>query len=336
VAEPERIAAPGPQSLGRKVVVVALLAICVFALLSVLGDVRALGRSLARFQLSALGLALSLVLCNYALRLARWQYYLRTLGVRVDLGLSALVFLSGFIMSVTPGKMGEVFKSYLLQQYRGIAIERTVSAVVAERLLDLVALVMLVSWAGAGFPDGRWVAASGAILVAAVVIACTVHPLGTWLLGRLAHVRLLARLVPKLQHAYDSLNELTRPGPFVVGAVLALMGWFLECTATFCLVRGFGDQIMSLAGASYAYAAGTLAGAVAMLPGGLGVAEIGMSGLFRLANPELPLSLAAAVTILVRLCTLWFGVALGGIALALLRSLADEHGGSTSDGSHAL
>ena len=48
-------------------------------------------------------------------------------------------------MSVTPGKMGEVFKSFLLHEYRGISIARTASVVVAERLLDLVALVLLVS-----------------------------------------------------------------------------------------------------------------------------------------------------------------------------------------------
>ena len=44
-----------------------------------------------------------------------------------------------------------------------------------------------------------------------------------------------------------------------------------------------------------------------------------MSGLFRVANPALSLATAAAATILVRLCTLWFGVALGGVALSLLR-----------------
>jgi uncharacterized membrane protein YbhN (UPF0104 family) len=299
--------------------------------LSVLGDVKALGRSLANFRIDALALALGLVSLNYGFRLARWQYYLRLLGVRVELGLSALVFLSGFIMSVTPGKMGEVFKSYLLEQYRGVEIARTVSAVVAERLLDLVALVGLVAWAGAGFPDGLWVAASGGLIVLTIVGACTVRRLGNWGLAQLARIRGLRRWVPRLQQAYDTLYQLTRPVPFAVGTLLALCGWFLECAATYCLVHGFGPHVISLAGASYAYAAGTLAGALAMLPGGLGVAEIGMSGLFRVVDPQLPLSVAAAATILVRLCTLWFGVALGGIALALLRAFADARHPTSGD-----
>lgn len=320
-----------PRPIGRKVVLVALLAVCVFAVLSALGDVRALGRSLADFRLGALGMALGLVFGNYVIRFLRWQYYLRVLAVRVEPGLSWLVFLSGFIMSVTPGKMGEVFKSYLLHEYRGVAISRTVSAVVAERLLDLVALVVLVSCAGVWFPDGLWVAGAGAGLVLGIVVVCTVRPLGEAILDRLSRIGPAARFVPKLRGAYDALHQLTRPAPFAVGALLALLGWSLECAATFCLVRGFGDHAMSIAGASYAYAAGTLAGALAMLPGGLGVAEIGMSGLFRVASPELALSVIAAITILVRLCTLWFGVALGGMALAVLRGFADAHTAKASE-----
>lgn len=324
VSKGDLSAAPLEQPLGRKLVIVALLAVCVFAVLSLAGDVRALGRSLAGFQFSALLAALGFVLCNYFVRFLRWQYYLRVLGVEVRASLSALVFLSGFIMSVTPGKMGEVFKSFLLHQYRGIAISRTVSAVVAERLLDLVALTILVSLAGYSFPDGLWVAGAGAGVVLTIVLASTVRRFGFWILDVLSTFKPLTALVPKLRNAYEALHALTRPTPFFVGMLAAIVGWAFECVATWWLVRGFGQSLMSLAGASYAYAAGTLAGALAMLPGGLGVAELGMSGLFRVVDPQLSLAAAAAATILVRLCTLWFGVVLGGIAFAALRAFSDK------------
>jgi uncharacterized membrane protein YbhN (UPF0104 family) len=311
-------------SLGRGLVLTLLFAIGVFAALSVAGDVRALGQSLAHFHVPALVLALSLVLGNYALRFLRWQYYLRTLGVSVDNPLSLLVFLAGFVMSVTPGKMGEVFKSFLLHEYRGISISRTASAVVAERLLDLVALVFLVSLAGFLFPSGLVVAGLGGLLVLVIVLLCTVRPLGELLLARLPKGGPIGRLTPRLREAYGALQELTRVGPFTVGAVYATLGWSMECLATWCVISGFGQRDMGLSGASFSYAAGTLAGALAMLPGGLGVAELGMSSLFRVADPNMSLATAAAATILVRLCTLWFGVALGGFSLLLLRVSADK------------
>lgn len=296
-----------------------MLAVFVFAALSLLSDVRALGSSLSTFDWSALGVALALVLGNYLLRFLRWQYLLRKLDVHVSTGTSALVFLAGFVMSVTPGKMGEVFKSLLLYEYRGIGVARTASIVVAERLLDLVALVVLVSLGSTAFPYGRAIALGGAAVVLVIVLGCTVRSLGELGFRVLGRIGFTARLVPKLREAYDALQALTRPAPFFVGGFYALVGWTLECLATWFLVQGFAGAHIGWQGATFGYAAGTLAGALAMLPGGLGVAEVGMAGLFRAASPSLSLATATAATILVRLSTLWFGVVLGACALFVLR-----------------
>ncbi|MFT3921624.1 MAG: flippase-like domain-containing protein [Myxococcales bacterium] len=182
-----------------------------------------------------------------------------------------------------------------------------------------MALVLLVSLGSTAFPHGRAVAFAGGSVVAAIVLVCVARPVGHFLLDRLASFGPTARITPKLRETYDALNTLTRPRAFVVGGGLAVLGWALECVATWVLAGGFGIS-MPFSGATFAYAAGTLAGALAMLPGGLGVAEVGMSGLFRAASPELSLAGASAITILVRLSTLWFGVALGGLALLVLRA----------------
>jgi uncharacterized protein (TIRG00374 family) len=298
------------------------LVLLAFALLSAMSDVKKLGQSLASFQLRSLGLALLLVLGNYFLRFLRWQYYLRRLEVMVPAQLSALVFVSGFVMSVTPGKMGEVFKSVLLNEYRGVSIARTASIVVAERLLDLVALVVLVSLGSTAFAHGRAIALAGGFVVSLIVLACTIRSLGHGMLDLLAKFGFLARLIPKLRETYEALHDLTRPAPFFIGGAYALVGWTLECGATWVLIHGFPNAQIGWDGATFGYAAGTLAGALAMLPGGLGVAEIGMSELFRAAAPTLAVATATAATILVRMSTLWFGVALGGIALAWLRLTA--------------
>ena len=301
-----------------------LLSVLVFAALSAFSDVRALGHSLSTFHWPSLAAALALVSGNYFLRFVRWQFYLRTLGVAVPGRLSALTFVSGFVMSVTPGKMGEVFKSVLLYQYRGIGIARTASIVVAERLLDLVALVVLVSLGSADFIHGRAIALAGAVLVLGIVLACTVRPLGHFILGLLGKVPKVSALAPKLRETYDALHELTRPVPFLISAAYALVGWALECVATWVLISGFAGAEISWRGATFGYAVGTLAGALSVLPGGLGVAELGMSGSFRAAAPMLGVATATAATILVRLCTLWYGVLLGAIALGWLRATAQK------------
>jgi uncharacterized protein (TIRG00374 family) len=183
----------------------------------------------------------------------------------------------------------------------------------------LVALVVLVSLGSTAFEHGSAVALSGGLVVSLIVLGCTAKSVGHYGLDLLARLPLAARAVPKLRETYDALRALTRPGPFLVGWLYAMAGWTLECVATWVLVRGFSGAHISFEGATFGYATGTLAGALAMLPGGLGVAEVGMAGLFRAASESVTLAIAGAATILVRLCTLWFGVALGGLALAILR-----------------
>ena len=71
---------------------------------------------------------------------------------------------------------------------------------------------------------------------------------------------------------------------------------------------------MTLLEATFAYGAATIVGAVALLPGGLGLTEAGMTGaLLQVGASTTPVAMAA--TILCRLATLWWAVALGVVAL---------------------
>ena len=54
-----------------------------------------------------------------------------------------------------------------------------------------------------------------------------------------------------------------------------------------------------------------------MLPGGLGTTEASMTGL--LVFHDIPLSAAATATILIRACTLWFAVLVGGVTGLVFR-----------------
>jgi uncharacterized protein (TIRG00374 family) len=72
----------------------------------------------------------------------------------------------------------------------------------------------------------------------------------------------------------------------------------------------------------FAYAASTIAGALALMPGGLGVTEAGMTGLIQtLSFGAIGAASATTATMLTRLATLWWAVVVGAVALAILRRL---------------
>ena len=104
--------------------------------------------------------------------------------------------------------------------------------------------------------------------------------------------------------------------PLLVGmTLLSAVSWFCECLAAYVCVRGLGLDL-SLADTVVAFSLGSLAGAASFLPGGLGVAEASMTGLIRVLG-DTSRAAAAAATLLIRLATLWFAVALGLIGLAV-------------------
>lgn len=308
-----------PRRLLRGLLTAILAAVLVFSLLALANDLDELKLSLRSLNPWSFAGALALASGNYGLRFFRWQRYLRILDLPRSPRISALIFLSGFAMSVTPGKVGELFKSVLLQRHYGTPIERSGPIVIAERLTDVFGLVLLIALGAFVFPEGGWLAFLGLLLVAAALAACAIPALGHTVLAVLSKVPWLGQLAPKLRVAYDTLRDLMRPGPLVEATALSVVAWFLEVLALHVLLWGIGIDL-SLLISTFVYASSTMAGALAMMPGGLLVTEAGMTGLLvSLGNDAVSTADASAVTILVRLATLWWAVGIGFFSLLLFR-----------------
>ena len=132
------------QSLRGKFLLSLLFAVVVVAGLSFYADAGKLAEALAGFEWRLLPAILALTLLNYCLRFLKWQFYLGQIGVRgLTVGESAAIFFSGLAMVVTPGKLGEWLKSYLLRARIGVPFFRSAPVILAERLTDGLAMVLL-------------------------------------------------------------------------------------------------------------------------------------------------------------------------------------------------
>jgi len=308
------------EGLVRKVVLATLLGALVFAGLSFYGNVQELRHKLDHYAWGSFVAALGLASANYVLRFLRWQYYLERVGEPVPWRPSLVVFLAGFVMSVTPGKVGEVLKSLLLYESRGVSIARTAPIVIAERLTDLIALVLLTSIGTLAFARGLPVAIGGAVAVLVLWLLFAVRPLGELAFALAERLPLLRGILPKLREAYASMQALLEPAPLALATVLAVASWSLECVCLWTIARGFPGVSLGAIEATFAYSAPTIAGALALMPGGLGVTEAGMTGVLQtLGGAAMTPAVATAVTMLVRIATLWWAVVLGVIALGIFR-----------------
>ena len=220
-------------------------------------------------------------------------------------------------MSVTPGKIGELFKCLMLKREVGSPYARSVPVVVNERLTDLVAVILLAALGVARYPAGRLVFVVGLAGTVAVIVVLALSPRFAERLGGALAAVSAARRSPTARPATAAtFTALLRARHFAFGTLLGVVAWFCECVAFWLVFPGLGWEGMSLFTATFVYAVATLAGAVTFLPGGLGATEASMAamltGLF-----AVPRAIAVAATLIIRACTLWFAVVVGVVAYVL-------------------
>jgi uncharacterized protein (TIRG00374 family) len=337
-ATADRARAPGDpppsesRGLGRPLIGGVLFGLVVLAVMAGWADLRGMGAALARFPAHLAVVACALSFANYGLRFLRWQRYLRVLGIRIPAGTSFLIHLAGLSLTVSPGKMGEAFKSWLVKRVHGAPVHVTAPIVVAERFTDLLAFLVLIALGGlATSPEHAWIfwavlAGCGVLLVFAVSARLQERALGV-----LARVPFANRAVPKLTASLCSVRALLSPKELVMPTLVATAGWGLECVGFWLVADAFAPGAITLPFAAYTFALSAVAGAVLILfPGGLGPTEASMSALLtpRYAAAGLAADAArasaASATLVIRLCTLWFAVLIGVIAALVFRR---RHGG---------
>lgn len=307
------------ERLKRNLIAALALGVAVYLLLAVFSGFGDLSAALDGFNLALVPLILGLVLLSYAGRFLRWLYYLRILKVSVPLGLNVAIFAAGLSMTISPGKLGEVLKSVFVRQATGAAVARTAPAVVAERATDgtgMVAWGFLGAFA-LGLAPGTMVAF---LAVAAVGIAVLRSKRLSLLAERvLLRLPLLNRLAPHLGDFHASSNELLSARPLVVGTVISFLSWGLECLAVYLCAVGLGADLSFLL-VVFVFAVSSLIGVLSMLPGGIGAVEAGLAVQFRVLA-GLSDGLAGALTLVIRLATLWFATLVGIVGLFAVRAL---------------
>jgi uncharacterized protein (TIRG00374 family) len=287
----------------------------VVAGLAFAADPRELLRSLRGFDARLLVPVLALSLVNYALRYVRWEVYLRRLGVGLARGGSLAVFLVGFLLSVTPGKAGELGKAWLVRELGGGPALKVVPAVLAERLTDLLGVLLLIALGALPFPGGPWIAVAGLAAVAAVAAVLTWRRLAELLFRTLQRLPLLGSRVPQMAELYGRLRSLLSPGLLLFALAVSVVAWGAEGVGFFLVVREFAPGAGLLV-AVFNYTGSTFLGALSMLPGGLGAAEGALAALLHAQG--LDTADAGSVTLVTRAATLWFAVLLGLLALPVV------------------
>ncbi len=244
-------------------------------------------RAHAGVLLATLVAASALTTANLVLRWLRWHFLVRRLNVRVPTREGVRLYFATVPAIITPFYVGELIRARLLSaRFPGSA-----SAVglvwIVERVSDATILVLFFllarrDWLWAGLTLGAWIGA-----------------LSLFRGSRSKYIRGLAR-----------------PVVLAVTAASTAAAWLLAVTALWIALR-FVAAGGSFGVAAEAMAGGTLAGGLAGIPLGTGVA--GSTTLVLLQAHGIANDAAAAVVAVFRAGTSWYAVGLGLLALVYSR-----------------
>jgi uncharacterized protein (TIRG00374 family) len=234
-----------------------------------------------------LAAAVGLTLITYVIRTERWQYLLEPLGkTRFKVAFRATVI--GFAASsVLPARAGEVLRPYLLARREGLSATATFATIIVERILDLVAVLMLLAIYLIAFDTGMAARDSalfsairlGGLVMAPLAVTALVvmfvlagHP--DWLHAGLASAKRifparLSSLLGRITRLFSAgFGILRRPERMLASMGWTLVLWVVICMETWVVAMAFGID-MPFAG-SWLMLALLVVGIAVPTPGGVG------------------------------------------------------------------
>ncbi len=314
---------PHPLSLGQRFRQPQTLLSFVFAALIIVFLVRRLDidpvevwRQIRSANVGLLMLGLLTYYLGFLVRTVRWRRMLEQAGLGMggdvtlpsNRGLLEILLLAWFANCVVPAKLGDVYRGFLLKRRSNAPFTTTMGVIAAERLIDLVVLVLLLVGSGLmvfgqHFPSGtRTVVVYGGATVAFGVVVV----LMAWVF-RVQVVALLPnRFAAPVSRVQVGLFDNLRSPWTSVG--LSVVIWLAE-GARFFFVAWSLDTMLPVSTAVFMALLSSLATVSPLTPAGLGVVEalvISVLPLVGVAEDS-----AAAIAILDRLISYWSLIVVG-------------------------
>jgi uncharacterized protein (TIRG00374 family) len=297
------------MKLNQKFFIIILASIIFYALFLIFTDLSQLSEKILDFKIEYIPLILSLVSSGWLALYLRWTFLLKNSGYVVPHKKNFQIFLTGFPLSITPGKIGELLKSQLLKDNFDIPRKITAPIILVERLYNAVGILF-----GIWFLDfsGIVILITTCILTG-IFIVMRSKKLFLQINKIILKIKFLSKFSDSLSDSYDVINNSIKPKIFIISSAFSASYWILESIAVYFIFQSFGIDFIELIQIIPTYATSIILGVASFVPGGIGVFEGTLTGLLNIQG--LALSTAVTLTIFIRIFTIWYSVIIGFFAL---------------------
>ena len=297
----------------KKLLIIIIASILVYSIFLLLSDFNKLSEKILDFKIEFLPIILSLVFIGWLALYYRWTILLKNSGYKLPHKKNFQIFLSGFPLSITPGKVGELLKCELLKENFGTPRKITAPIILVERFYNAVGIIMISSFGILYFDFSGIVIVIVTCILVGIFLTLRSKRLFLNIIEKTSKIKFLSRFSDSFTDSYDVINNSIKPKIFVISAVLSAIYWLLESIAVYFILQSFGIDLFEISDVILTYTTSIIIGVASFVPGGIGVADGTLIGL--LTVNDLAFSTAVSLTIFIRIFTLWYAVLVGFIAL---------------------
>ena len=125
-----------------------------------------------------------------------------------------------------------------------------------------------------------------------------------------------------ISDSFEIVRNSTTPKISSISFVLSISYWIIISLAVHLILISFEIDSISILRTISIYSSSVIIGAVSFIPGGMGVTEGSLIGLFTLEGIDV--SLALILSVMIRILTMWYAVSVGFICLKLTGGLSNS------------
>lgn len=318
----------------NQIILGLLISVAIYVLVLIVFDSQGqstagVAEALAQFPVAGLFVVALAQTGTFFTRFFTWQYYMGVVGAhsKMSLGDSALIFVTGFVMVVSPGKAAELLKAVLVKVKTDVPVARTVPVIVAERVVDglsvlaLLTLTLIVSGdlldLGDYYDFSRTIVFSSSAFIGFALVAVQVRPLGNAVLRVIASLPFIRRAHHWFTDLYESAREIFSPRHVAVTAIFGFGTYGFTALAFILTLAAFGLPLsLTLClQATFIVGVGTAIGALSFIPNGAGITEFSQAAMLMAivapSHPELTVGVAAAAALIEGFFHKWYRVIVG-------------------------
>ena len=297
----------------KKLLLIIISSIIVYSLFLIFSDFNKLSEKILDFKIEFLPIILPLVSLGWLALYFRWTLLLKNSGYVLPHKKNFQIFLSGFPLSITPGKVGELIKCQLLKENFNTPRKITAPIILVERLYNAVGIIIISIFGIWYFDFSGIVILITACILTGIFIALRSKKLFLKLIEKSSKIKFLSKFSDSFTDSYDVINDSIKPRIFIISSILSAIYWILESIAVYFILKSFGIDLFEISDVILTYTTSIILGVASFVPGGIGVSEGTLIGLLSIHG--LTFSTAVSLTIFIRIFTLWYAVLVGLIAL---------------------